>query len=216
MRAVRFEAKQVVVDEKPEPTGPGVEVRVRACGICGSDLTILDSGFPIFGTPGHEIAGELEDGTPVAIEPVAPCAECEFCRDGRYQVCTSGIEIIYGIGRDGGMAEEIRVPARSLVSLPRGMDASKVQIVSGGPEWYHPGRSGKIQLGPKLILGYFGELHPLTLETLDVDGPICGFEIYLDACYGMVLCHIIMCEAEKRTCLMYAYLSGLNSYNNIP
>ncbi|MEM8650181.1 MAG: phenylalanine--tRNA ligase subunit beta [Pseudomonadota bacterium] len=62
-----------------------------------------------------------------------------------------------------------------------GMDASKVQIVAGGPEWYHPGRSGKIQLGPKLVLGYFGELHPLTLETLDVDGPICGFEIYLDA-----------------------------------
>ena len=61
-----------------------------------------------------------------------------------------------------------------------GLDPSKVQIVAGGPAWFHPGRSGTIQLGPKLILGHFGELHPMTLETLDVSGPVCGFEIMLD------------------------------------
>lgn len=60
-----------------------------------------------------------------------------------------------------------------------GMDATKVQIVAGGPEWFHPGRSGKIQLGPKLVLGHFGEIHPMTLETLDVAGPIAAFEIML-------------------------------------
>jgi len=62
-----------------------------------------------------------------------------------------------------------------------GMDTSKMQIVAGGPDWYHPGRSGTIQLGPKLVLGHFGEIHPMTLETLDVSGPVCGFEIMLDA-----------------------------------
>ena len=62
-----------------------------------------------------------------------------------------------------------------------GMDSSKVQIIAGGPAWMHPGRSGTIQLGPKLILGHFGELHPMTLETMDVDAPIVGFEINLDA-----------------------------------
>ncbi|MEO0329391.1 MAG: phenylalanine--tRNA ligase subunit beta [Pseudomonadota bacterium] len=61
-----------------------------------------------------------------------------------------------------------------------GMDASKVQIIKGGPDWFHPGRSGTIQLGPKNILGFFGEVHPMTLETLDVAGPVCGFEIFLD------------------------------------
>ena len=61
-----------------------------------------------------------------------------------------------------------------------GMDSTKVQIVAGGPDWYHPGRSGTLQLGPKVILGHFGELHPMTLETLDVAGPICGFEMMLD------------------------------------
>ena len=61
-----------------------------------------------------------------------------------------------------------------------GMDISKVQIVTGASDWYHPGRSGKVQLGPKILLGTFGEFHPMTLETLDVSGPLCGFEIYLD------------------------------------
>jgi threonine dehydrogenase-like Zn-dependent dehydrogenase len=129
MLAVKFDAGKVVLDDVPPPKGNDVLVRVRACGICGSDLTVLDTGFPIAGIPGHEIAGELEDGTPVAIEPVAPCAECEFCRDGRYQICRGGIDIIYGIGRDGGMAEELRVPARSLVALPRGVDPSKGCLV---------------------------------------------------------------------------------------
>ncbi|MEP0944614.1 MAG: phenylalanine--tRNA ligase subunit beta [Rhizobiaceae bacterium] len=62
-----------------------------------------------------------------------------------------------------------------------GMDPSKVQIEAGGPQWYHPGRSGTIKLGPKVIIGTFGEFHPMTLELMDVTGPLCGFEINLDA-----------------------------------
>jgi 2-desacetyl-2-hydroxyethyl bacteriochlorophyllide A dehydrogenase len=129
MLAVRFDSKKVVVDEMPVPTGSDVLVRVRACGICGSDLTILDSGFPIQGIPGHEIAGELEDGTPVAIEPIDPCGQCRYCDDGDYQVCVTGASTIYGVGRNGGMAEQIRVPARCLVPLPRGLDARKGFLV---------------------------------------------------------------------------------------
>lgn len=123
MIAVRFEQGRVVVGEHSVPSGDGVLVRVRACGICGSDLAMLDRGFPIAGIPGHEIAGELEDGTPVAIEPLSPCGICPCCVDGRYQVCRSGPAMIHGIGRDGGMAEWIRVPERCLVPLPRGIDA---------------------------------------------------------------------------------------------
>ncbi|MGI9356097.1 MAG: phenylalanine--tRNA ligase subunit beta, partial [Rhizobiaceae bacterium] len=61
-----------------------------------------------------------------------------------------------------------------------GMDPAKVQIEAGGPDWFHPGRSGTIRLGPKVIIGHFGEFHPMTLEVLDVSGPLCGFEILLD------------------------------------
>jgi phenylalanyl-tRNA synthetase beta chain len=62
-----------------------------------------------------------------------------------------------------------------------GAPVDKLQIESGGPAWYHPGRSGTIKLGPKVILGTFGELHPKTLETLDVAGSLCGFEVFIDA-----------------------------------
>ena len=61
-----------------------------------------------------------------------------------------------------------------------GLPMGNVQIEQGAPAWYHPGRSGTIKMGPKIVLGYFGEFHPKTLEALDVSGALCGFEIYLD------------------------------------
>ena len=61
-----------------------------------------------------------------------------------------------------------------------GVPVGGLQLVSGGPAWFHPGRSGTLQFGPKNILGYFGELHPRVLEELDVQGPIVAFEILLD------------------------------------
>lgn len=123
MLAVRFNSKRVVVHERPAPKGSGVLVRVRGCGICGSDLAILDSGFPVSGTPGHEISGELPDGTPVAIEPIAPCGSCRYCQTGDYQVCVHGVAMVYGVGKDGGMAEQILVEPRCIVPLPRRVDA---------------------------------------------------------------------------------------------
>jgi len=62
-----------------------------------------------------------------------------------------------------------------------GAPVDRLQIEAGAPAWYHPGRSGVIKLGPKLVLGYFGEFHPKTLEGLDVSGPLCGFEVFVDA-----------------------------------
>lgn len=61
-----------------------------------------------------------------------------------------------------------------------GAPVAALQIVAGAPGWFHPGRSGTIQIGPKNILGFFGELHPRALEALDAEGPLCGFEIFLE------------------------------------
>jgi phenylalanyl-tRNA synthetase beta chain len=55
-----------------------------------------------------------------------------------------------------------------------------LQVVPGGPAWYHPGRSGTIQIGPQNVLGHFGELHPGTLEALDAEGPLVAFEVILE------------------------------------
>ena len=62
-----------------------------------------------------------------------------------------------------------------------GLPMGNIQIEQGGPAWYHPGRSGTIKMGPKVVLGYFGEFHPKTLEALDVTGALAGFEVYIDA-----------------------------------
>lgn len=55
---------------------------------------------------------------------------------------------------------------------------AKVQILRGGEGWWHPGRHGRICLGPKKVLGVFGELHPKVLRDLDIKGPAVGFVIY--------------------------------------
>ncbi|WP_180899283.1 phenylalanine--tRNA ligase subunit beta [Martelella soudanensis] len=62
-----------------------------------------------------------------------------------------------------------------------GLPMGNVQIVAGGPDWYHPGRSGTIRMGPKIVLGHFGEFHPKVLEALDVSGKFAGFEVFIDA-----------------------------------
>ena len=55
---------------------------------------------------------------------------------------------------------------------------AKVQILRGAREWWHPGRHGKICLGPKKVLGVFGELHPKVLREMDVKGPVVGFTLW--------------------------------------
>ena len=59
--------------------------------------------------------------------------------------------------------------------------ADAVQVAPGGPPFLHPGRSATLQFGPKLIVGWFGQLHPEACEALDAEGPIVAFEIMLDA-----------------------------------
>jgi len=122
MRAVRCRDGGVELVEVPAPSGDGVRVRIRSAGICGSDLHMISGGaFPITATLGHEFAGIAEDGTSVAVEPIQPCGECEFCLAGDYQRCVCGPTMVMGTVLDGGMADEVRVPARCLVRLPAGL-----------------------------------------------------------------------------------------------
>jgi len=62
-----------------------------------------------------------------------------------------------------------------------GAPMAALQIVPGGPAWLHPGRSGSIQMGPKNVIGHFGELHPRTLAALKAEGPLVAFEVLLEA-----------------------------------
>lgn len=62
-----------------------------------------------------------------------------------------------------------------------GHDIDKLQLVSEPASWSHPGRGGRIQLGPKVVIGWFGEIHPNELEAFDLTGPVAAFELDLDA-----------------------------------
>jgi NADPH:quinone reductase-like Zn-dependent oxidoreductase len=141
----KFELRDV-----PEPraqTGE-VVVQVQSCGLNHLDLWLEEAGLPITvqlpRTPGGEIAGKIVEigppgsaavpaasqrdagaprwsiGDSVAIQSNLFCGECEFCLRGEDSMCLRG-EIL-GVQRDGGFAEKVVVPARSLVRLPEGVD----------------------------------------------------------------------------------------------
>ncbi|MFD1189192.1 phenylalanine--tRNA ligase subunit beta [Phenylobacterium conjunctum] len=68
-----------------------------------------------------------------------------------------------------------------LVALLDELGAPPLQTAQGSnADWWHPGRSARLQLGPKTVVAEFGELHPRILKALDVEGPVYGFEINLD------------------------------------
>ncbi|HVZ52288.1 MAG TPA: phenylalanine--tRNA ligase subunit beta [Pseudolabrys sp.] len=81
----------------------------------------------------------------------------------------------------GGPADAFDAKADALAVLAAaGAPMQALQVVPGGPAWFHPGRSGTIQMGPQNVLGHFGELHPRTLAALKAEGPLVAFEVLLE------------------------------------
>jgi len=79
-------------------------------------------------------------------------------------------------------ADAFAVKADAVAALSAlGVDQANLAITNEAPGWFHPGRSGVLKLGPKTVLGVFGELHPDLLATIGVDAPLAAFELYLDA-----------------------------------
>lgn len=131
MRAVLVDAPGSVAIERlpdPVPAPDEVVVRVRGCGICGTDLHILHEGLPTARyplVPGHEPWGEVVEvrdplagvrvGDLVAVDPSLHCGRCARCREGRGNLC----EHLGAIGatRPGAWADLVAVPGRNLYRL---------------------------------------------------------------------------------------------------
>ena len=128
MRALRADgAGGVRVVDVDAPDGE-VVVQVAAVGICGSDLKLVATGFvPPTITLGHEVAGVLADGTPVAIEPIVRCGTCDQCVAGDYHRCRTGA--VLGGAVDGGLADAVAVPASCVVPLPSGVGVRDACLV---------------------------------------------------------------------------------------
>lgn len=134
MQAARFHPGEGLrIEEVPRPAvGPGeVLVETEACGVCHSDLHLLEGELPLVETRtlGHEVAGTvaetgegvtLETGTDVAVFGGWGCRDCAVCAGGNDQLCN--LTNWMGIGNDGGYAEYVRVPTADYCLPLEGLD----------------------------------------------------------------------------------------------
>jgi 2-desacetyl-2-hydroxyethyl bacteriochlorophyllide A dehydrogenase len=130
------------VTEVPDPSpGAGeVLVRVSVCGLCGTDMHILEgeltsARYPL--TPGHELSGEVvalgdgiegtQVGDVVAVDPNLPCGRCHYCHVGRENLCDNYRAI--GVTQAGGFAELVAVPEVSAYPLPKDLPTPLAGLV---------------------------------------------------------------------------------------
>ncbi|MET7874971.1 MULTISPECIES: zinc-dependent alcohol dehydrogenase family protein [Streptomyces] len=142
MRAAIVEAPgkvSVTTVDDPTPGRRDVVVKVASCGLCGTDLHILQGEFaptlPI--VPGHEFAGEivavgtdvteLAVGDKVAVDPSLHCHECRYCRSGRGNLCDNWAAI--GVTVPGGAAEFAVAPVANCVKLPEHVDVTDAALI---------------------------------------------------------------------------------------
>jgi len=164
----------VITVDDPVP-GPGqVVVEVTACGLCGTDLHILQGEFapalPVI--PGHEFAGVvaaagpaatgLAEGDRVAVDPSLYCHECHYCRIGRGNLCLRWGAI--GVTIAGGAAQYAAVPAANCVRLPESVgtgDATLIEPLSCAVRGYDVLQS---QLGAHVLIYGAGTMGLMMLE----------------------------------------------------
>ncbi len=162
--------------EVPEP-GPGeVLLRVRACGLCGTDLKMVHGAFEKRGWPpslpfvmGHEWSGEvvalgeglddlaLQPGDQVVAENHVGCGRCPMCRQGRYNICeksgTPGYRL-YGHTAPGALAEFAVRPAQMLHRLPESVSPLEGALVNQGSMTVHALR--RVEFVPGSSVAIFG------------------------------------------------------------
>lgn len=118
---VLHEINRISYEEVPMPTPKDDEVlvKVKAAGVCGSDIPrIFTKGtyhYPLI--PGHEFSGEVVDTKErVGVFPLIPCGKCEMCRKGKYEMCRDYDYI--GSRSDGAFSEYVCVPRKNLITIP--------------------------------------------------------------------------------------------------
>jgi threonine dehydrogenase-like Zn-dependent dehydrogenase len=155
----------VVIESRPVPT-PGTGealVRVRACGICGSDVSALKAEAPEMapGTIlGHEAAGVVEavadgvsgysGGERVVLEPLLTCGKCVCCASGRDSICRH-LRIL-GVHTDGAFAEYVVVPARRLYRIPDSLDFRLASLTEPTSVAVHGLRVGGFRPGMRVLV----------------------------------------------------------------
>lgn len=146
----------------PELKPGQVLVKVRAVGICGSDIPrIFVNGTYHFPTiPGHEFAGEVVDaydesnkhliGTRAAVFPLIPCFQCNSCREGKYEMCRNYNYL--GSRCDGAFAEYVAAPVWNLAPIPDEVPFECAAMCEPISVALHAVRQTDLQLGDKVVI----------------------------------------------------------------
>jgi L-iditol 2-dehydrogenase len=139
-----------------------VRVRITHSGICGTDLKIykgaIRARYPLI--MGHEMVGELDDGTRVIVDPVLACGSCFHCRIGQTNLCPAGGLI--GRETNGGFAEFASVPSEQVFLLPDSIDSATAPLIQVATTCLHGQRLASISAGESVAvigLGVSGQLH---------------------------------------------------------
>jgi 2-desacetyl-2-hydroxyethyl bacteriochlorophyllide A dehydrogenase len=171
---------EVMTVDDPTPGRRDVVVDVAACGICGTDLHILEGEFaptlPI--VPGHEFAGtvvavgtdvtEVAVGARVAVDPSLYCHECHYCRLGKDNLCERWNAI--GVSVPGAAAEFAMAPAANCVELPEHVrleDAALIEPLSCAVRGYDVLKSN---LGAHVLIYGSGTMGLMMLELAKKTG----------------------------------------------
>ncbi len=139
-----------------------VLLKVRACGICGSDIPrIFVNGTYHFPTiPGHEFSGEVVAaadkenenliGVRATVFPLIPCKKCESCKKGSYEMCKSYDYL--GSRSDGAYAEYVRVPVWNLVPIPDTLSFEAAAMSEPCAVALHALRRAQIEIGDIVVI----------------------------------------------------------------
>ncbi len=169
MRAARFygPGQPLRLENVPVPRPANGEalIRIRAAGVCHTELHMLDGVLnlgvvPLI--PGHEVVGDLvevrgpgqlEPGQRVLLSYYAPCGDCALCRSGAENLCPNASRQ-FGFTADGGYAEFMVAPTRSLLPLPDSLtDPEAVGLACGGATALHAARAiARVQLGETVVV----------------------------------------------------------------
>ncbi len=165
MKAVIYRAAGLSVEELPIPD-PGEEfvlIKVADTGFCGSDHSLIESGFLADGTIlGHEVSGivtrlgkgasDIREGSRVVVRPTF-CGQCRDCRSGRPHLCTGGRRTI-GIGDlAGGFAEYVKVLPQMVIPIPAGVDSRNAALAETFASALHGINAGGSRGGSVLVMG---------------------------------------------------------------
>jgi len=161
-----------------------VLVEMGYCGICGSDLHFYSLGEPDFPdvypfTPGHELAGEvveigsnvtsLKVGDRVSLEPGIPCRKCEWCKTGRYNLC-SNVEFLSSPRTHGGLRKYVAHPADLCFKLPENISTLEGALIEPLAVGLYATTGSGIAIGKKAAIIGVGCIGLITLLSLKAMG----------------------------------------------